>query len=100
MVNATSDTKGTTSFLSIVAVAFLLVLSLYSYRAQELLACWLFFGLMFVALAPVILVGVLGFYAVKHLIRWASTAARVMPTTTMSPAEVHLKTISGDGQLK
>ena len=100
MVNASSDTKRATSFLSIVAVAFLLGLSLYSYHAQELLVCWLFLGLLFVASALVILVGVLGFYAGRHLIRWASTAARVMPTTAMSPAELRVKAISDGGELK
>jgi hypothetical protein len=65
MVDPTSYTKGATSFLSFVAVAFLLGLSLYSYHAQELLVCWLFLGLMFVALALIILMGVLGYYAGK-----------------------------------
>jgi len=68
MVDPTSYTKGATSFLSFVAVAFLLGLSLYSYHAQELLVCWLFLGLMFVALALIILMGVLGYYAGKCVV--------------------------------
>jgi hypothetical protein len=98
MVNATSYTKGATSFLSKVAVAFLLGLSLYSYHAQELLVCWLFLGLMFVALALIILVGVLGYYAGKCVVGWVSTT--VMPTSALSPAELRLKTISDGGELK
>jgi hypothetical protein len=49
---------------------------------------------MFVALAFVISVGVLGYYAGKCVVRWVSTTPRVMPTTAMSPAELRLKTIS------
>ena len=100
IVNATSYTKGATSFLSIVAVAFLLGLSLYPYHVRELFVCWLFLGLIFVALALVILVGVLVYYAGKCVVRWVITTARVMPTTALSPAELPLKTISDGGELK
>jgi hypothetical protein len=100
MVNATSCTKRASSFLPIVAVAFLLGLSLYSYHVQELLVCWLFLGLMFVALALVILLGALGYYAGKCVVRWVSTTTRVMPTTALSPAELRLRTISDGGELK
>jgi hypothetical protein len=98
IVNATSYTKGATSFLSIVAVAFLLGLSLYPYHVQELFVCWLFLGLIFVALALVILVGVLVYYAGKCVVRWVSTT--VMTTTALSPAELRLKTISDVSELK
>jgi hypothetical protein len=81
-------------------IAFLLGLSLYSYHVQELLVCWLFLGLMFVALALVILVGVLGYCAGKFVVRCVSTTVRAMPTTALSPAELRLKTISDGSELK
>jgi hypothetical protein len=87
MVDPTSYTKGATSFLSFVAVAFLLGLSLYSYHAQELLVCWLFLGLMFVALALIILMGVLGYYAGKCVVGWVSRPSRTpqFPVPSRSP---------------
>jgi hypothetical protein len=69
----------------------LLGLSLNSYRVRELLVCWLFFSLLFVSLALVILGGVLACYAGKYVIHWASTAARVTPVVDLGSGELHLK---------
>src|ERR1700694_1790120 len=69
----------------------LLVISLYSYHVRELLACWLFFSLLFVLLALVILGGVLACYAGKYFIHWASTAARATPAVALGSGELHLQ---------
>jgi len=49
-------------------------LSLYSYHVRELLACWIFFGLLFVTVALMILGGVLAWHAAKKASSWARTA--------------------------
>jgi hypothetical protein len=71
----------------------LLGLSLYSYHVRELLVCWLFFSLLFVVLALVILGGILACYAGKYATHWARTAAPVTPVLALGSTEVHLKTI-------
>ncbi len=78
----------------------LLGLSLYSYRVRELLACWLFFIILFVVLALLILGGVLAWYAGRHASRWARTTAPVAPVLALASAQVHLETISGARELK
>ncbi len=78
----------------------LLGLSLYSYHVRELLVCWLFFSLLFVSLAVVILGGVLASYAGKYVIHWVSTAAGVTPLVALGSGELHLNTISGARKLK
>ena len=50
----------------------LLGFGVYSYRVRELLVCCLFFSLLFVWLALVILGGVLACYVGKYAIHWAS----------------------------
>jgi hypothetical protein len=52
----------------------LVALSLYSYHVRELLACWIFFGLLFVTLALMILGGVLAWHIAKNASQWARTA--------------------------
>jgi hypothetical protein len=79
---------------------FLLGLSLYSYRVRELLACWLFFILLFVVLALLILGGVLAWYAWIYAAQWTRTTVPVTPVLALAPAEVPLETISGARQLK
>jgi hypothetical protein len=81
-------------------LGLLLALSLYSYHAQELLVCWLFFSLAFASLVLVILGAVVVWYAGNHVIHWASMATRATPTVVLGPAELHLKRISGAGNLK
>jgi len=78
----------------------LLGLSLYSYRVRELLACWLFFILLFVVLALLILGGLLAWYAGIYAAHWARTTAPVTPVLALASAEVPLETISGPRELK
>jgi hypothetical protein len=69
----------------------LLGLGLYSYQVRELLICWLFFGLLFVSLAIVIIVGVLAAYAGEYVIQRASLAARVVSVVAAGSGELQLK---------
>lgn len=73
----------------------LLGLGLYSYQVRELLICWLFFSLLFVSLATVILVGVLAGYAGKYVIQRASMAARVVSVVAAGSGELQLKSAQG-----
>jgi len=57
----------------------LLGLSLYSYRARELLVCWFFFTVLLVVLALGILAAVLACFAWKSLIDRVSIASPVPP---------------------
>jgi hypothetical protein len=72
----------------------LLGLSLYSYHVRELLVCWLFFSLVFVSLALVILGGVIACYAGKYAAHWVRTTASLTPVLASGSVELHLKTIS------
>ena len=69
----------------------LLGLGLYSYQVRELLICWLFFSLLFVSLAIVVLGGVLAAYAGKNVIQRASMAARVVTVVAVGSGELQLK---------
>jgi|SRR4029077_3387425 len=69
----------------------LLGLSLYSYHVRELLVCWLYFTLLFVCLALVILGGVLTVYAGEWVTVWARTATRMTPVLALAPVKVPLK---------
>jgi hypothetical protein len=76
--------------VSLISVV-LLGLGLYSYHARELLVCWLFFLLLFVPLALVILGGVLACYAGKYVLDRAGTAARSAPAAALGAGELHLE---------
>ena len=78
----------------------LLGLSLYSYRVRELVACWLFFIILFVVLALLTLGAILAWYAGMYAARWARTTAPVAPVLALASAEVHPETISGARNLK
>jgi len=78
----------------------LLGLSLYSYHVRELLVCWLFFCLLFVLLALVILGGVLAAHVGSQAIHWAGTAVRVAPMVALDSDEIQLDAISGGRKLK
>jgi hypothetical protein len=77
----------------------LLGLSLYSYQVRELLVCWLFFSLLFVLLALLILGGVFACSVGKYVTHWARTTAPVTPVLALSSAELHLTTISESEKL-
>lgn len=78
----------------------LLGLGLYSYHVRELMVCWVFFSLLFVLLALVILGGVLACYAGKCVIEWASTTPRGTPVVVLGSDDLRLKTISDGLKLK
>jgi hypothetical protein len=78
----------------------LLGVSLYSYRVRELLVCWLFFIILFVVLALLILGTVLAWYAGVRASHWARTTAPVAPVLVLASAEVPLETISDPRELK
>jgi len=78
----------------------LLGLSLYSYRVRELAACWLFFLVLFVVLALLILGAVLAWYAWIYASHWARTTTPVAPVLALASAQVHLETIAGASELK
>lgn len=82
-----------------IAGLFLFV-SMFSYQARELLACWLFFGMTFFFLAGAIAVGMLGAYAWKRTISWVSKTAEVKPGVALSPADLQLKMASDELRVK
>jgi len=75
-------------------------LSLYSYRVQELVACWLFFIIWFVVLALLVLGAVLAWYAGKRATDWARTTVPLTPVPVLASAEVPLERISNPRELK
>ena len=75
-------------------------LSLYSYRVRELAACWLFFLVLFVVLALLILGVVLAWYAWIYASHWARTTTPVAPVLALASAQVPLETIAGASELK
>jgi len=75
-------------------------LSLYSYRVQELVVCWLFFIILFVVLALLVLGAVLAWYAGKWATDWARTTVSLTPVPVLASAKVHLETIAGARELK
>jgi len=78
----------------------LLGLSLYSYRVRELVACWLFFIILFAVLALLISGAVLAWYAWIYASQWARTTVPLTPAPVLAPAGVHSETTSGARQLK
>jgi peptidoglycan/LPS O-acetylase OafA/YrhL len=78
----------------------LLGFSLYSYRVRELVVCWLFLIILFVALALLILGAVLAWYAGIYASHWVRTTTPVVPVLVLASAGVHQETNSGARQLK
>ena len=78
----------------------ILGLCLYSYRVQELLVCWLFFTILFVVLALLVLGAVLAWYAGKWATDWAGTTVPLTPVPVLGSAGVHPETTSGARHLK
>jgi hypothetical protein len=74
---------------------FLLCLTCYSYRARELLVCWLFFCLLFGILSLICLGAVLTFYAGQYLVKWVNVANTVIPELVVCLAELPQETASG-----
>jgi hypothetical protein len=67
-----------------------------SYYIRELLACWLFFSLVFGLLALIVFGSVLALCAGKRIAHWARTAAQVRPIVDFSPGELRVKAILDD----
>jgi len=78
----------------------LLGLSLSSYHVRELLFCWLYFSLLFVGVALLLLSGVLAVRAGECLTVWARTVTGLTPAVALAHAELPLKNISDARKLK
>ena len=100
MVIATHHAKAAICLVSCLAGGSLLGLSLLSYHLRELLVCWLFFSLVFVSLALLILTGVLVCCAGGHAIAWACRAARVIWNVVLGAPEIPLKLVPDGRKLK
>ena len=73
-------------------------LILRSYCLRELLACWLFFSLVFVLLALIVFGSVLAFCAGRRVAHWARTATQATPIVDFGPGELRVKTILDDSK--
>lgn len=74
--------------------ALLLALTRYSYRAKELLACWLFFCSLFAALVLVFFGAVLAGFATQYFLKWLNVANLVIPRLTVLFVEASQEAIS------
>jgi hypothetical protein len=70
-------------------------LSLHSYRVRELVACWLFFIILFVVLALLVLGAVLAGHVGKWAIDWARTTVPLTPVPVLASAGVQPETTPG-----
>jgi hypothetical protein len=75
-------------------------LSLYFYRVRELLACWLFFTILFVVLALLVLGAALAWYAGKWVTDWARTTMPLTPVPALASAETHQEAIAVASEFK
>lgn len=100
MANTISYSKATMSLMLLVPVGILLALSPYSYAAQELLVCWVFFGLFLLALTLAILGVALAYYVRRWIFHWAWTTLRMSRTNTLGLSAPAPKPISGGGRSK
>lgn len=74
--------------------ASLLGLTRYSYRAKELLVCWLFFCALFAVLALMFLGAVLACYAGQYVVKWVSATNTVIPELAVRLAELPQEVMS------
>jgi len=70
-------------------------LTRYSYRAKELLVCWLLLCSFFAVVALMFLGAVLAWYAGKYLVRWVSVAKTIIPELAVRFAGLPQEAISG-----
>jgi hypothetical protein len=66
-------------------------LILRSYYVRELLACWLFFSLVFGLLALIVFGSVLAFCMGERVVHWARTATQVTPIVDFRPGEPRVR---------
>ena len=78
----------------------LLVLSLYSYHARELLVCWLVFTSICVCVTLLILIGLLGVYAGERLTVWARATAGMTPVLALAYVKHSVRRVSHARGLK
>lgn len=74
---------------------FILVLTYCSYRAKELLVCWLLFCSFFALLALMFLGVVLVFFAGQHLVQRVRAANSLIPMLAARLAELSQEPVSG-----
>jgi hypothetical protein len=79
--------------------AFLLCLACYSYRARELLVCWLLFCSLFAVLALMLLGFVLAFHAGRSLVKWMRAGDDVISELAVCRAELPPEAIAWPGIL-
>jgi len=74
--------------------AFLLGIIRYSYRAKELLVCWLFFCSCFAALVLILLGAVLTLHAGENLLKMLGVARKLIPKLALCLAQLLQQAIS------
>jgi hypothetical protein len=74
---------------------FILCLTCSSYRARELLVCWLFFCFLFAALAIVFLGALLACYAAQYILNWVGAANTVNPELVVCLPELPPQAVLG-----
>jgi hypothetical protein len=82
----------TLGFYVLLFSALLLGLTRYSYRAKELLVCWLFLSSLFAVLVLIVLGIVLACYAGQHLVNWVRVAKVAIPELVVCLAEFRQET--------
>jgi len=75
-------------FYVLTFTALLFGLTRYSYRAKELLVCWLFFCSFFAVLALILLGGALAAFAGQHFLKFFSVVKLIIPELAAAIAEV------------
>jgi len=84
-----------------VCLGLLMGLSLFSYHVRELLVCWIFFVLLFVAVAAVILGGVLAWHAAEAAVHRAGGAPPAVPALALDAgAELPVKAVLDGSKLE
>jgi hypothetical protein len=74
--------------------ALLLAFARYSYRAKELLVCWLLFCSFFAALALILFGAVLTFHAGENLVKMLGVARKLAPKLALYLAQLLQRAIS------
>jgi len=75
--------------------ALLFGLTRYSYRAKELLVCWLLLCSFFAVVALILLGAVLAWYAGRYLVKWVSVAKTIISELAVRFVELPQEAISG-----
>lgn len=82
-------------------LGLLLGVSLYSYQVRELMVCWSFLVLLFMALLLLIVGGVIAWHGANAAKRWANARPPVIPGLALdAAAEVQVKAVPDGTKLK